>query len=61
MGAVWFGVSHPTVGLWGRLVFVFRLVSKRIVGGWRAFFVPSCTWGYVGWGGVRMGRYVVLG
>lgn len=50
--------SHPIGGCGGGWFFGLGCFSGFVVGG-ALFFVPSFAWGYVGWDGVRMGRYVV--
>ena len=61
MGALWFGVSHPIWGLCGRLVFLFRLVSKCVVGGWSTF-LSHLVYGamLVGWDEDGAGCYFEL-
>ena len=57
-GWVTLGFSHPIWGLWGWFVFWFGLFFCLRWDGLRVFFVPSAAWCYVGWDGMRMGKYV---
>ena len=50
--------SHPIFGLWGWFVFWFGLFLCLRWDEESGFFVPSASWGYVVWDGMRMGKDV---
>ena len=52
----WNFPSHLVVV--GRLVFWFGLFLGFVGVGEATFFPPFDTWSYVGWDGMRMGKYV---
>ncbi len=49
---------HPMFWLWNGLVFWFRLFFSLRWDGWSGILSHGLTWFYVGWDGMRMGKYV---